>query len=132
MSFVAGEAAFASGALPPLSEPQSAAITELQLSAANNATACHLKLKSWSQAIKFASQALAIDKTNAKALFRRGVAHEAMGSIDAAVSDLEAALKLSPSDAAISKALAAVKSKDAIAQRAADAQLKANLSRAFG
>jgi hypothetical protein len=102
------------------------------------------------------SQSLAIDEKNAKALFRRGTAHDALGTLslslsfsaagtashrlwvrgagnfDAAAADLQAALALSPNDPAIVKALSACKAKDAEKQKAADAKLRAGLSKMFG
>ena len=48
---------------------------------------------------------LATDKSNAKALFRRGKAYRLCGQTDAGRADLQAALKLSPRDPAIVKEL---------------------------
>lgn len=48
-------------------------------------------------------QVLAADPKNAKAIFRRGKAELRLGNTDAAARDLEAAHKLAPEDAAISR-----------------------------
>jgi tetratricopeptide (TPR) repeat protein len=74
-----------------------------------NAAACHLKLGDNAAAVNAASQVLAEQPGNAKALFRRGAARHAIGQTEAAVEDLKKAAAAAPGDAAIARELAAVR-----------------------
>ena len=74
-----------------------------------NSAACHLKLENYNGCIGAASQVLAEDPKNAKALYRRGCARHALGQTDAALKDLQAGWQLAPGDAGLGKELAAVK-----------------------
>ncbi|KAL7548270.1 hypothetical protein ACHAWF_011563, partial [Thalassiosira exigua] len=56
-----------------------------------------------------ASKALEVDGANVKALYRRAVAHRALGDHDAAREDLRKALKSEPNNATVKKELVAVK-----------------------
>jgi len=56
-----------------------------------------------------ASKVLDIDATNVKALYRRAVAHRAMGDVDSARTDLKAALQSDPNNVSVKKELVAVK-----------------------
>jgi peptidyl-prolyl isomerase D len=71
------------------------------------------KLKTWDDALRYASAALDVanltDAEKAKALFRRGQAEVGLKDEDAALKDLEEANKLVPGDAAVVKELTAVK-----------------------
>ncbi|KAG7672820.1 putative Peptidyl-prolyl cis-trans isomerase FKBP42 [Nannochloris sp. 'desiccata'] len=73
-----------------------------------NSSACHLKLGDYNAAISSASQVLTEQPGNAKALFRRGTARNALGQTDAALQDLAAAKKAAPGDPAIARELHAV------------------------
>lgn len=97
--------------LPEVDDKLSARIDAVQLSANMNLAQCYIKLNQPENTIKFANKALAIDKDNAKALFRRGVARSMMGQHDDAAEDLSAALAKNPEDTGIQKTLAAVKVK---------------------
>lgn len=71
------------------------------------------KLKSYDDALRSASAALAVADISgaekAKALYRRAIAENALKDEDAALKDLEDAIKLVPGDPAITKELAGVK-----------------------
>jgi Flp pilus assembly protein TadD len=52
---------------------------------------------------------LAQEKSNAKALFRRGRAHAGLGRTEEALSDLQEAARLAPEDRAVAREIAAVR-----------------------
>eukprot|EP00571_Detonula_confervacea_P013003 CAMPEP_0172307430 /NCGR_PEP_ID=MMETSP1058-20130122/8295_1 /TAXON_ID=83371 /ORGANISM="Detonula confervacea, Strain CCMP 353" /LENGTH=560 /DNA_ID=CAMNT_0013019597 /DNA_START=12 /DNA_END=1694 /DNA_ORIENTATION=+ len=56
-----------------------------------------------------ASKALEIDSINVKALYRRAVAHRALGDADAAKADLRTALKTEPNNVSVRKELISIK-----------------------
>eukprot|EP00742_Colponemidia_sp_Colp-10_P008543 GILJ01009259.1.p1 GENE.GILJ01009259.1~~GILJ01009259.1.p1 ORF type:complete len:480 (+),score=44.07 GILJ01009259.1:58-1497(+) len=66
-----------------------------------NLAACGLKLKQYQQTVDYCTQALKYDEMNAKAHFRRGVAHMSLGALEQARTDLVRAKQLSPSDLSI-------------------------------
>ena len=72
-------------------------------------------MKSFDDAKKSATNALGLsripDADRAKAYYRRALAEIGLKDDDEAMKDLEAALKVAPGDAAITKELAAVKKK---------------------
>ena len=74
-----------------------------------------------------ASKALEVDSNNVKALYRRAVAHRAMGDVDAAKSDLKAALSVDPDNTAVKKELISIK----MTIEESKAKEKARLQRAF-
>lgn len=96
-------------------EPAETAVALKLLRAAlnSNAALMNIKLGAWDDAVRAATGALDVegvpDKDRAKALFRRGLAHNQAKDEDGALADLQAALKLAPEDAAIKAELAAVK-----------------------
>ena len=53
-------------------------------------------------------QALLLDKSNAKAYFRRGQARRRLGQLDEALQDLAAAARLMPGDGKVSRELASL------------------------
>lgn len=61
-----------------------------------NLAACHVKLEQWEGAVTAASAALAIDSSNIKARFRRGVACSHLGQMETAKSDLTAVVRSDP------------------------------------
>ncbi|UYV78225.1 PPID [Cordylochernes scorpioides] len=74
----------------------------------NNA-ACKLKLKLYEEALEECNEALDLDSENPKALFRRGQANHGRRDYDRSLADLQAALKLAPTDKAIQAEMVAVK-----------------------
>lgn len=59
-----------------------------------NLALCHLRLEAWEAARRSASRALEADGGSAKGLYRRGVAAARLGLLDAAESDLAAAVSM--------------------------------------
>lgn len=90
-------------------------LESLKISLYCNSALLQNKIKDWDGAVKSATYALAVksikDADKTKALYRRALAKSGMKSEDEALADLEAAHKLAPSDAAISKELESVKKK---------------------
>jgi FK506-binding protein 4/5 len=73
----------------------------LQLTTRLNLSTCFAKLGNATKALENAQQALAIDSTNTKALFRRGQAYLALGDIDRAREDLEKVKEKLPNDSSV-------------------------------
>ena len=74
-----------------------------------------------------ATKAIEIESTNVKALYRRAVAHRAMGDVDSAKDDLRTAFKTDPNNVAVKKELLSIKK--VLEDR--KAKEKARLSKAF-
>lgn len=68
----------------------------------NLAQVC-LTLKDYDEVVKQATEALELDEENAKALYRRGVARDALGQALGAASDLKKAARIEPRHAEIRK-----------------------------
>ncbi|ODV85610.1 hypothetical protein CANARDRAFT_198813 [[Candida] arabinofermentans NRRL YB-2248] len=92
-----------------LSEEDIATLNKLKSSSYLNAALMAMKLKKAKETIKYSTEAYEVegsdDKSKAKALFRRGTGYVYAHDEEAAIKDFEAALKLSPGDAAITKSL---------------------------
>lgn len=73
-----------------LSENKAAIEAHLVLS---NRAACYLKTESYEQAVDDCNEALKLQPTMMKALFRRGQAYDALGKMEEALKDLEAAVQ---------------------------------------
>ncbi|TMW56245.1 hypothetical protein Poli38472_008893 [Pythium oligandrum] len=86
-----------------LSEQDVEEVNKLKLSLYLNLAQCYLKMEQWTKAIANCRDALDIDPTNAKALYRRAMAYEKEKKIEEAAKDVEAALKIAPEDKAIRK-----------------------------
>jgi peptidyl-prolyl isomerase D len=88
-------------------------IDALRFTLNSNSALLSNKLKSYDDALRSASAALDVADISgadkAKALYRKAVAEVGLKDEDAAVADLEAAIKLAPGDPAITKELAQVK-----------------------
>ena len=74
----------------------------------NRAAACN-KLEKWTEAIKYATNALKRDSSNTKAYFRRGFARVRRGLLEKAKADFLAAIKLDPKNKQALKELQRVK-----------------------
>jgi peptidylprolyl isomerase len=86
----------------PLDDPaQQAALDALRVSVNSNLAFALMKLQQWAEARACATSALKVDKSNSKALFRRGTCAVNMGLLDEARADLISAAKAAPADAAI-------------------------------
>ncbi|RKU49705.1 peptidyl-prolyl cis-trans isomerase cpr6 [Coniochaeta pulveracea] len=90
-------------------------IDALRAALESNAALMSIKLSSWDDAVRHASNAIDVggeklsDKDKAKALYRRGLAYARQKDEDNAIKDLEAAKKLAPEDGAIQTELANIK-----------------------
>lgn len=70
-----------------------------------NAAACCLKLEEPRRAVDFCSEVLKVSPDHAKALFRRGQAHQALKDFEKAKADLVKAAKAAPQDKLVRKTL---------------------------
>ncbi|ETS74553.1 peptidyl-prolyl cis-trans isomerase [Pestalotiopsis fici W106-1] len=95
------------------SEEIKAQLEQLRFVLNNNSAMMNLKLESWEDAERAASNALLVqgvaDADKAKAYFRQGQALVKLKDEDGAIKAFEQAKKLAPSDAAITRELEAVK-----------------------
>merc|ERR1712238_372632 len=84
-----------------------------------NAAMCYIKLKSWPDAIRTTDHVLEIDseKSNIKALYRRGVARTHLGMHKEAKIDLMDAYKIDNKNKEVRKALAQLKEEVAKAKK---------------
>ncbi|KAF2981343.1 hypothetical protein EK904_003800 [Melospiza melodia maxima] len=97
-------------------EPAGTGLAALSLSEApseravlhRNRAACYLKLEDYAKAEADATQAIAADGRDVKALFRRSQALQQLGRMDQAVSDLQRCLSLEPRNKAFQEALRAL------------------------
>lgn len=107
------------------------ALQQLRYSLNSNSALVHNKLHAYDDAVQAAQAALNVkDISNAeqaKALYRRAIAHLGLKNEDEALADLKAADKLAPGDGGIVKELNALKKAQADAER----KLKASMSKAF-
>ena len=92
---------------------------ELYVSCWLNAAMCHIKLKSWTEAIAATNKVLEIDQEaeNVKALYRRGLARMSVGLLTEAKDDLMRAYKVENGNKDIRRALAQLKEAMAEAKR---------------
>ncbi|KAI9221802.1 hypothetical protein BC828DRAFT_404610 [Blastocladiella britannica] len=68
----------------------------LMVACYSNLAACHVGAQAWERVIQCTSKALLLDKSHAKCLNRRGIAHQALGDNLLAKCDFEAAVALNP------------------------------------
>ncbi|XP_078262730.1 peptidyl-prolyl cis-trans isomerase D [Rhinoraja longicauda] len=83
----------------------------IALSCHLNIAACKLKLCDWDGTIEHCDEALAINQSNTKALYRRAQAWQAKKDYDKALDDLKKALDITPEDKAVNNELLRVKQK---------------------
>lgn len=92
-------------------------LSAIRFSLHSNSALLQIKVKAFDDALKSASNAIELEKIpdadRAKAYYRKALANVGLKDDDQAVEDLEEALKLAPSDAAIQKELGIVKKKRA-------------------
>uniref|UniRef100_A0A672QSZ7 Peptidyl-prolyl cis-trans isomerase D n=1 Tax=Sinocyclocheilus grahami TaxID=75366 RepID=A0A672QSZ7_SINGR len=79
------------------------------LSCILNTAACKLKLKLWQEAIESCDEALELNQTNTKALFRRAQAWQGLKEFNKAMIDLKKAHEIAPDDKAIGNEMLKVK-----------------------
>lgn len=79
------------------------------LSCILNTAACKLKLKLWQEVIASCDEALQLNQTNTKALFRRAQAWQGLNEFNKAMIDLKKAQEIAPGDKAIGNEMLKVK-----------------------
>eukprot|EP00052_Salpingoeca_macrocollata_P021552 m.184963 g.184963 ORF g.184963 m.184963 type:complete len:339 (-) comp21562_c0_seq5:117-1133(-) len=84
-------------------EASSAELKSLQIAVNNNMAACHVKLQSHENVLTCCGRVLALDPKNAKAYYRRGLAHERLNRLAEAEQDLALAVQYAPDDHAAKK-----------------------------
>ena len=70
-----------------------------------NRSLCNLRLRRWDAAEKDATSAIGLNRTNAKAFYRRALARKQLGNLDEAKSDLDTVQVLQPGDSDSAKEL---------------------------
>lgn len=93
-----------------------------------NLAACQLRLRQPANAACNCSKTLALQPANTKALFRRGLAYDAMNDLEGAVQDLKGVLRVEPGNRAARREL------DRVMERikARDAKLARAMQKMFG
>lgn len=86
-------------------------LNPIALSCNLNIAACKLKMADWRAAIESCYEALEIDPSNTKALYRRAQGWQGLKDYDQALEDLKKAHEVAPEDKAISAELIRVKQK---------------------
>ncbi|XP_073343414.1 peptidyl-prolyl cis-trans isomerase D [Pagrus major] len=76
-----------------------------------NTAACKLKMQLWQEALESCNEALEMNKTNTKALFRRSQAWQGLKEFSKAMTDLKKAQEITPEDKAISNEMKRVQLK---------------------
>jgi tetratricopeptide (TPR) repeat protein len=94
-----------------LSPDQQSEVDKVKVSLNLNMAMCYIKMENWLKVVMHCDDTLALPEQggNPKALYRRGMAHEATKKYEEAQADLKQALKASPEDKAIAKLLERVK-----------------------
>ncbi|XP_069782340.1 peptidyl-prolyl cis-trans isomerase D [Narcine bancroftii] len=86
-------------------------LVPVALSCRLNIAACKLKLGDWDGTIESCDEALTINQSNTKALYRRAQAWQAKKDYDKAMDDLKKAQEVTPEDKAINNEILRVKQK---------------------
>eukprot|EP00033_Pygsuia_biforma_P002187 GCRY01002425.1.p1 GENE.GCRY01002425.1~~GCRY01002425.1.p1 ORF type:complete len:424 (+),score=99.78 GCRY01002425.1:122-1393(+) len=113
--------------LENVSSEQSAKLKLLRRQMWGNMSACHLKLKEYSEAIAACNNVLEEEETNTKALFRKGHAYRLLNDWAEALHWLEKAAVSDPSDKAVQHEIALTKK----AQKQQDQKDRATYARMF-
>jgi len=92
-------------ALENITSMNASDVSTLRTSLLNNSALCHLKQKSYKEALSASDEVLKLDPRNFKALFRRGQARSELGGLLEAFADVRQASEISPSDKAIAAEL---------------------------
>lgn len=93
-----------------------------------NLAACQLRLRQPANAACNCSKTLALQPTNTKALFRRGLAYDAMNDLEGAAQDLKGVLQVEPGNRAARRELERVMERI----RVRDAKLARAMQKMFG
>ncbi|XP_006213657.1 peptidyl-prolyl cis-trans isomerase D isoform X2 [Vicugna pacos] len=92
-------------------EADAAKLQPVALSCVLNIGACKLKMSDWQGAVDSCLEALEIDPSNTKALYRRAQGWQGLKDYDEALADLKKAQEIAPEDKAIQAELLKVKQK---------------------
>ncbi|ORY47445.1 TPR-like protein [Rhizoclosmatium globosum] len=92
-----------------VSEAEKKEINDTLVACYNNLAACQIKLSNWPRVVASANQVLKLTPTNAKALYRRGMAYRELNELAKAESDLTKADELAPGDNGVKLELAKLK-----------------------
>jgi len=92
------------GGTSPLEEEEKNEVSQCKVASHLNLAAVCLKASDWKRVIDNCQKALDIDPQNVKARFRRAEALKATKDYDQALLDLNAALKIDPNNAEVTKA----------------------------
>lgn len=90
---------------------QSLKLNPTEVTTYTNRALCYLSLKQYRDAVRDCDEALMIDSSNIKALYRRGQAHRELQDIKACVDDLNSLLRVEPKNTAALKLLQEVQRK---------------------
>lgn len=101
---------------------QGDALGRLELSLRLNLSQASLQLKDFKDVIKHADEVLRLDPESAKGLYRRALAHDSLGNVKAAASDLQRSARLEPRNAEIRKKYEELKQKLAKLQELEEAE----------
>ncbi|RHZ32233.1 hypothetical protein DYB26_006802, partial [Aphanomyces astaci] len=80
---------------------EAADVNAVKLSLYLNVAQCYLKMESWHKAVVQCKDALDIDPTNTKALYRRALGYERLKDYARAFDDSQKAFALAPDDKAV-------------------------------
>ncbi|KAM8848595.1 peptidyl-prolyl cis-trans isomerase D [Synchiropus picturatus] len=94
-----------------LEETQQKKLEPTALSCYLNTAACRLKLQLWQEALESCNEALELDHSSTKALFRRAQAWQGLKEFSSAMTDLKLAHGITPEDKAISNEMKRVQLK---------------------
>lgn len=92
-----------SKALAAMPEGKDTNLSRLTLSLYLNLAQASLALKDYEDVVKQATCALSLDDENSKALYRRGLARDALGQVQGAAIDMKRAARIEPRNAEIRK-----------------------------
>lgn len=81
----------------PDTDEEQAVVDALRLDALLNLASCKLRTAQYDEVVDFCSQALVLDGTNVKALYRRAQAHRLRDDFKLALADIGAAIRAKPS-----------------------------------
>lgn len=84
-------------------------VQAVKLSSNLNAAACCVKLSKWKDALKYSDDALKIEETNVKGLWRKAQAQHGKGDVDEAKETITRAIRLDPKNKALRDELDSIK-----------------------
>ncbi|MXQ82166.1 hypothetical protein E5288_WYG007922 [Bos mutus] len=102
---------YVEGSRAAAEDADGAKLQPVALSCVLNIGACKLKMSDWQGAVDSCLEALEIDPSNTKALYRRAQGWQGLKEYDQALADLKKAQEIAPEDKAIQAELLKVKQK---------------------